>query len=522
MKLGHPNQGKLAGASLVPAFAPPNPAHIHEKAVAEAARLEFERRRAEEPLRYVKFNPACERYADEWANLDRLIILFLASNAIGKSWSTATLLGWTIWPEMAPPRWRASLEARGNQIHNSFRICSTPAEIGEQGTLQNAIKDLWPKGRYESQKNKKAYDSLFKTDTGWMGDVMSYEQDAKEFEGATRGLIIYNEPPPRPIRKACVYRTRMGGMEVFPATPLADAAWIKDELVDEAPNRKEIALVGGRMEEACKEHSPNGHLAHERIEFLISEMDEDERPAREQGAFMHLSGVILKRFDRRVHMAQTTIPVQPLAPKFQVIDPGGFNKPFFIIWGQVVASPLHGLQILREWPPGSQGKEWLFEKMKQPKMTVADYAKMFKEVEDQLGFVKDDVHRIMDRRFGNNPDLTAGRSLAQEFGEDHDYVFNDSYTVPEKNPEIKTGITNINNYLAIDPLTNAPRMLLDPTCVNTARACERWALDPKTQKPKDDVWKNGVDVVRYVCSANLLYFLREPDDAWNRDMRGVR
>ncbi len=73
----------------------------------------------------------------------------------------------------------------------------------------------------------------------------------------------------------------------------------------------------------------------------------------------------------------------------------------------------------------------------------------------------------------------------------------------------------VKNYLKIDEMTGSPCLLLDPSCVNTRRAFERWSVDPQTQKPKDDVWKNFMDVVRYAAAANLSCDQSEPDTVWN-------
>ncbi len=478
--------------------------------LAEGLELEFERRQREEPLRFVELNSAIREFAEAWIDPAKRILVLPAPNGVGKSVGSVVLLGWSIWPETAPEWFRTPWLRKLPSIDKSFRIVSTPEEAGEAGTLQNAIKKYWPKAKYLAVKNRKAFDSFFTCSNGWIGDVMTYEQEIGEFEGSTRGLILYNEPPPREIRKACLYRTRMGGMEAFPMTPLANSAWIKDEIVDAAPTDPSIAVVTCDIEVACKDHGRNGHLPHDRIQELIRQMDPDEVEARAHGKFIHLSGVIFKSFSPKIHVSREPIPVIPVGPKFQVIDPGGYNKPFAIIWGQIAASPMHGKQILREWPDGSAGSASYFERFHSPEMKVEDYAKMFDEVEKELGFRKDQVHRIFDRRFGAVKDLTTGLSLFDQFSR-HGYHFVESYGVAEKLPEVKTGIQHVKVHVKVDPLTKQPFLALDPRVVNTRRAFERWAIDPKTQKPRDDAFKNFMDVVRYLCSAGLEYFVRDED-----------
>ena len=494
----------------------PLPGHLDDQSFGDALELELQRRREEEPLRYVALNSAVERCARAWCDPEKKIVVFAAANGIGKTWGSVILLGWTIWPEFAPPWFQEQIIKKLEHTHKSFRIASTATEAGESGTLQGAIRRLWPRGRYQTAKLKKSFDCWFSTDAGWEGDVMTYEQDAREFEGATRGVIIYNEPPPKDIRAACLFRTRMGGFEVFSMTPLAEAAWIRDDLVERAmAGDKSISFITGELQEACKT-SLHGHLDKTKLDELAANVDPDEAEARLLGRFMHLSGLIYK-FDHNLHVAKQPLDVLPVAPKFQVVDPGGFGKPYAVIWGQVVAAPPHGLQILREWPDGSKGNEGRFERIKDPGMTIEGYAKMFAEVEANLKIEKSSVRRVLDRRFGHVRDTLTGKSMREHFS-DLGYFFEDSYAAPSDKPEMRTGVEIVRGYLKMkDAACGAPGILIDPSCVNTIRAFGRWAIDPKTQKPRDDVWKNFMDVVRYVCNAGLRHELSEPDSAWNEN-----
>lgn len=472
-------------------------------------------RKIDEALRYVTLNAAARRYAEAWRDPDIRTVLFIAPNAVGKTFSTVTLIGWTIWPETAPEWFSKLAKIKFEYFPKSIRLCSTAQEVSEAGSLQLAIRKLWPKGRYSSEKMRKPFPSLFQTDNGWTMDVMTYDQDKSEFEGGDRGLVVFNEPPPEEIYTACIARTRMGGMMVFPGTPLYNSAWIKDKLVDKAIGDKAVALVGGDIEEACKDHSPNGHLRHSEIVRLMTSYDMDEYDARVKGKFMHLSGVIYRTFGPDF-VAKRPIPGDPNGLAFMVIDPAGFNKPYAIIWGQVTTNPMNAIRIHAEWPDGSAGPASFFENMKEPGMKLEDYVSLISRVEDRLGFKKEKVHRILDRRFGHNRDITSGLSLRERF-DDYGLYFADSYNVPEKQPELQTGVMAVKNYLKVDPVTKSPYFQLDPTCINTRRAFERWSVDPTTQKPKDDVWKNFMDVVRYACAANLTVDMTSSDESWNEN-----
>ena len=97
-------------------------------------------------------------------------------------------------------------------------------------TIIPAIQEWFPAGRYVMQKEGKTRYSSLKTDTGWQVDIMTYEQDAKQFESATLGLAWMDEPPPAKLWGATVSRLRLGGQLILTATPLTNAAWLYDTL----------------------------------------------------------------------------------------------------------------------------------------------------------------------------------------------------------------------------------------------------------------------------------------------------
>lgn len=476
-----------------------------------ALELELERRSTQEKLRDVLLNPATKRYADAWVDPKSRNIIFAAANSIGKTYVTVALTGWTIWPETAPTWFREAVTKKWS-FPKAFRIVSTVKEVEDSGSIQKAIRELWPKGRYQPLRNRRPFDCNYKTDNGWTGDVMTYEQAPDEFEGATLGLIIFNEPPPKEIYKRCVARTRLGGQLVFPMTPLVDAAWILDDLVDKASESQgQTVVIYGTLEDACKQHSVNGHLEHSEIERLINSFDPDEVQARVHGKFMHLSGRIFKAFHRDTFVSREPLSFQAGASQFQVIDPGGFNKPWSVIWGQVVGDPPHGLQIIAEWPRGDT-PTGRFEHMKDVGMTVEDYVRIFKEVEGMGD--PNRVHRIIDRHFANVKSAAFGSSLKDRLS-DMGYDFVDSYSVPGDKHEVQTGILAVKSYLRIKEDFKKPMLLIDPRCQNTIRSLERWAFDPVKMVPNDDVWKNFCDVVRYLCAAELKHSNSISDDDWN-------
>ena len=120
-------------------------------------------------------------------------------------------------------------------------------------------------GTYGREKGKQKYFSGYTfPDYEWSLNVMTYDQDPGQFEGATLGLVWCDEPPPEAIWGALAARMRKGGVIFITMTPLGEAAWIYDKL--EGAEEVEPGLrVNGRwaflqadVEDNCKTHVCGG------------------------------------------------------------------------------------------------------------------------------------------------------------------------------------------------------------------------------------------------------------------------
>lgn len=181
------------------------------------------------------------------------------------------------------------------------RIISDPTTIEEK--IVPELHKWLPKGKYETSKAGKTYESQWKTSTGFEFDLMSNEQDAKEFESVDLGWAWFDEPPRWDVFKATVARMRRGGIIFMTLTPLMHSAWIKDQLVDKA-KEKDVAYVTADVEANCKQHGVRGILEHKDIDRMIAQYDEDEKLARIEGKFGHLIGLIFKMFERNIHVIE--------------------------------------------------------------------------------------------------------------------------------------------------------------------------------------------------------------------------
>ena len=183
------------------------------------------------------------------------------------------------------------------------RIISDPTTIKEK--IVSELKKWLPSNRfkihYSTTKEGKQFESKWITDTGFEFNLMTTEQDTKEFESVDLGWVWIDEPCPESIFLATVARMRRGGIIFFTMTPLKYSAWIKDDLIDKA-KEKQVDYITADVEDNCIEHGIRGILEHSAIERMSAQYPEDEKEARIHGKFGHLIGRVHKIFDRKLHV----------------------------------------------------------------------------------------------------------------------------------------------------------------------------------------------------------------------------
>lgn len=191
---------------------------------------------------------------------------------------------------------------------------------------------------------------------GSMIHFRSYVQPAESYEGTVLDWIHFDEPPPKDILTAAT-RGLMStnGPSWYTMTPLKEA-YIYDLLSLHAFNNggedPEIAVFQGSTWDNCQDwcracdttvpennpeklapgqvrpvdHCPKcgqvmGFLPRAGIENYLKKItDPDEREAREEGKWKHLSGLVYKELDRSVHLYEDfQIPADWM--RIEVLDP---------------------------------------------------------------------------------------------------------------------------------------------------------------------------------------------------------
>jgi phage terminase large subunit-like protein len=279
-----------------------------EADIAELRAIKEEkvRRMDREAYRFYEPNGKCEEFIKAVGDGNNFITLFSAANGVGKTQAGANVVANFLFP--------GQNDWFGQKLFKNFPFPKRGRIVSDPGNIPNIVKSLeaWlPKGKYRANKGGKDYLRKWETDDGWHFDIMSYEQDPKDFEAETLGWVWFDEPPTQAIFLASVARLRMGGIIFITATMLKGSAWLYDKLVagemevegidGEKIVRKVIYITAG-VEDACIQHGVRGHLEHDNIAQMIAEYPEDEREARIYGRFQHLAGLIFKSFKKEVHI----------------------------------------------------------------------------------------------------------------------------------------------------------------------------------------------------------------------------
>lgn len=444
---------------------------------------ERERRLSVNRLRYFEPNGAVEKFINLFGTSDNLVYILAAANGIGKTASVVNILGNVVFGAQNKyfnyeifKRWPYPKRAR--YITNS-------KNVEEIGPFHSEVEKWWPKGRYEAIKAGHNYFSQYKAN-GWVIDVMTFDQEASQFEGANIGLIVVDEPMPRSLWTPNVSRLRAGGRMIVPMTPLTDAGWFFDEIV---PRHQNYIVTAG-VEEACKQHGKNGHLEHKQIEQMIAEYQPEDIEARVHGKALYLAGLIYKMFDQRVHVLKTPVQVPSGMNVYQAVDPHS-DKPFACVWG--FPDTNGDVYIVDEWPNED------FYKMHNCQLTITDYRNIFADKEQGWNVSR----RIIDRHFADVRSAINKRTLREELRDEAGLDYSPSYVASE---EIETGILRVREYLKYNqsqPINNLnkPRLFINPHCKNTIKSFQRWSRDAKNGKVKDD-YKDFMDAVRYLLMDN--------------------
>jgi phage terminase large subunit-like protein len=437
-----------------------------EDEIVEAKR-QLAYRLENEKYRYYEPSGKGEEFINKVASGDNFITLYSAANGVGKTATAVNLLAHLFWPTGENDFFQFDL-FKNWPYPKRLRIVSDPTNI--EKNIVPAMEDWFPAGKYQRWKGNKKYWSIWKTDTGWEIEIMSYEQHPKEFEGATLGLVWFDEPPPEAIYKANISRLRKGGHMFITATPLAGSAYLYDlfakgevdieiEGVDGAKLRytRKIGYVEADVESACRTHGIRGHLNHDIIQAMIAEYDDDDKQARIYGKFQHLIGLIYKRFTRNIH----------------VIKPFPINKKDFCVYEYIDPHPRNPDAVL--WVAvDKNGTKYVVNELFHKPQSIAELSERIKDrgVDYRIIWRKGDPSM-----FNVNQHDEDGKSLGDRL-----VAYGLSYLEASKRRQMADRrIEDALNYTQIqDHMVKAPELYIFDSCQRTIWEMEHYRWDEYT------------------------------------------
>lgn len=272
------------------------------------------RRLRDEKYRFFEPTGKGEEFINAVGSGNYFISLLSAANGVGKTTVAANMLAHLFWPcgnkYFQTPLWNKWPYLKKG------RIVSDATTIKE--ALIPELKKWFPEGRYTVEKCGKNYEYRWKTDTGFEFDIMTFDQDVKEFESANLGWVWMDEPPPEPVYKACISRLRRGGILWMTFTPLKGSAWLYDAIVANKDNEAgERFFLEADVWSSVKGMGVRGFLIKENVDRMIAQYDEEDLQARVHGKFQHLTGLIFKKFSRSIHVIK---PFEIKRKDFSVIE----------------------------------------------------------------------------------------------------------------------------------------------------------------------------------------------------------
>ncbi len=232
------------------------------------------------------------------------------------------------------------------------------------------------------------------------------------------------------------------------------------------PYRRRIGVIEADIESNCIEHGTRGILEHKHIMAMISEYTEEDKQARVYGKFQHLTGLVFKTFNRRIHVKKPFFPKPQDYMVIELLDPHPRN-PDAVSWVAI----------------DEKGRKFIVDELWEKFSSVEEMAYKIKQ--------KGSQYRIVQRRAdpsawtpasSDRSDVTLASRLA-----DMGLVY------MQASKQRTLGITLINDALAYQAtevngvfnFQQEPMLYCFETCVRNIYEFEHWQYSEYTGKGSD-------------------------------------
>lgn len=475
----------------------------------------MEKRVSQNRLKWFEPNGAQERFINLIGTGDIFVGIFSAANGVGKTSLMANILGSLVF-DNSENHWFDKPFFKDFPFPHRGRIASTSKNVEEIGAIQTELKKWFPKGKYETKKKGKSYDSEF-TSGDWIIDIMTFNQDPAEYESATLGVMIFDEPPPLRILHACIARMRKGGIILIFMTPLDTGGEIIEDLTSKEQIEYEGKALGkvvvqyADIRENCKKCGIRGQLEHKDILSMLSFYDSAEKEARAKGKPIHIVGRIYPSFENANPYVVDPFTIPEDWTRINILDPHD-AIPYALSWAAI--DKVGQIWVYDEFPCED------LEKIQSTRLTIPDYARIIREKEG-----RDKINvRIADPYFANKRYANTGKTVKEELGE-LGLDFEDGDT-----SGIETGHKRVREFLKYQKAfpvssSNHPKLHVFSNCRNHWRSLLRYRQKiSKTGEVKDKIvieetYKHFCDNIRHLAMRSDLHTLQK--SGWEPTVRVV-
>lgn len=222
--------------------------------------------------------------------------LFIGGNRSGKT--VANVIE-CIWRITKSHPFRPEL----NEIEGEIRgrlVCVSFVD-GLEKIILPLFKKWMPRKFLKSRSWDKSYNKYLRTLTledGSFIEFMSYDQELEKFAGTSRHFVSFDEEPPRSVWEECLLRlVDTDGDWWISMTPVEGLTWVFEIIFQpwEEGARPQTLVLIVSMDD-------NPHLTERgKNKILNNIIDEADREARKEGAFVQIKGRVYKNFDPHVH-----------------------------------------------------------------------------------------------------------------------------------------------------------------------------------------------------------------------------
>jgi len=370
--------------------------------------------------------------------------------------------------------------------------------VGDAGALEaisGYLHELLPDLMVEVQRKGRTWDYFWRIRRGGKVvaefDLMTYDQDVKQFASVELDWCWFDEPPPLAIWRETWLRF---ATSPYPniwvtMTPLMSAGYYIDEVID----NKDIY-----SEEFYVAITDNTYLPRSTVDTIIAGIrDPDEYEARVNGRFKALMGRVFKEWDRSIHVIpedDVDMLLRDRTPAVSCfLDPHDRKQPA-VVWfatfpGPVVVAidclPIIPWDEVRSYTGGAVG-----------------VVKMIEEREKQFGYRT--VYNGMDPKFGAQHKLNSDvdvQTLYRRAGR--------SFTLARVK-DLQARHTAIRGLLT-PGISGYPGLLVSSRARNVIKSFERYVWK-ESKNPEDpvsqrvvEVWKDFIDCVGYMAVTQKDY-----------------